>query len=200
MPVCRGPGTGEGDVEGRPGRAAVAREAEGRRDDRWPAASNGVRRGRFSRAGGGRGGPPAAGGIRRMRSSPMRIPCARARAWIGVAAEHDNRVRDDRPGRRADAAVVPRDGDRDAPAGDHRIKVFLALPLKGWNGRFQGTGGGGFSGGSPSVAAPAADRRLRCRLDGHRTRGRSRQLRARRERADRLASDQATTRISASTR
>ena len=35
------------------------------------------------------------------------------------------------------------------PAGD-RVKVFLALPTKGWNGRFQGTGGGGFSGGSPN--------------------------------------------------
>jgi feruloyl esterase len=33
------------------------------------------------------------------------------------------------------------------PAGD-RVKVFIALPMKGWNGRFQGTGGGGFSGGN----------------------------------------------------
>jgi feruloyl esterase len=33
------------------------------------------------------------------------------------------------------------------PAGD-QIKVFIGLPLKGWNGRFQGVGGGGFSGGS----------------------------------------------------
>ena len=35
------------------------------------------------------------------------------------------------------------------PSGD-QVKVFIALPLKGWNGRFQGTGGGGFSGGSAS--------------------------------------------------
>ncbi len=47
------------------------------------------------------------------------------------------------------------------PAGD-RIKVFVGLPLKGWNGRFQGVGGGGFSGGSangvrtPLVAGYAA--------------------------------------------
>ncbi|MBI4626164.1 MAG: tannase/feruloyl esterase family alpha/beta hydrolase [Verrucomicrobia bacterium] len=34
------------------------------------------------------------------------------------------------------------------PAGD-RVTVFIALPLKGWNGRFRGTGGGGFVGGSP---------------------------------------------------
>jgi feruloyl esterase len=34
------------------------------------------------------------------------------------------------------------------PSGD-RVQVFVALPLKGWNGRFEGTGGGGFSGGSP---------------------------------------------------
>jgi feruloyl esterase len=33
------------------------------------------------------------------------------------------------------------------PASD-RVHVFIALPSKGWNGRFQGTGGGGFSGGS----------------------------------------------------
>jgi feruloyl esterase len=33
------------------------------------------------------------------------------------------------------------------PAGD-KVKVFVGLPVKGWNGRFQGTGGGGFSGGS----------------------------------------------------
>jgi len=33
------------------------------------------------------------------------------------------------------------------PAGD-RVKIFVGLPLTGWNGRFQGVGGGGFSGGS----------------------------------------------------
>ncbi len=33
------------------------------------------------------------------------------------------------------------------PTGDH-VRVFIGLPNKGWNGRFQGTGGGGFSGGS----------------------------------------------------
>ena len=34
------------------------------------------------------------------------------------------------------------------PSGD-RVRVFIALPMQGWNGRFEGTGGGGFSGGSP---------------------------------------------------
>jgi feruloyl esterase len=33
------------------------------------------------------------------------------------------------------------------PAGD-AVKVFIGLPLKTWNGRFQGVGGGGFSGGN----------------------------------------------------
>ena len=43
------------------------------------------------------------------------------------------------------------------PAGD-KVKIFLALPMKNWNGRFQGVGGGGFSGGSPAaVRAPAAE-------------------------------------------
>jgi feruloyl esterase len=33
------------------------------------------------------------------------------------------------------------------PAGD-RVKIFVGLPLTGWNGRFQGVGGGGFMGGN----------------------------------------------------
>lgn len=42
------------------------------------------------------------------------------------------------------------------PPADDKVKVFLALPLKNWNGRFQGVGGGGFSGGNPqSVIGPA---------------------------------------------
>ena len=42
------------------------------------------------------------------------------------------------------------------PAGD-RVTIFLAFPLNHWNGRFQGVGGGGFSGGSAAgVRAPAA--------------------------------------------
>ena len=36
------------------------------------------------------------------------------------------------------------------PAGD-RVKIFIGLPLSGWNGRFEGVGGGGFSGGSPNA-------------------------------------------------
>jgi pimeloyl-ACP methyl ester carboxylesterase len=31
-----------------------------------------------------------------------------------------------------------------------RVKVFIGLPVTNWNGRFQGNGGGGFSGGSSS--------------------------------------------------
>jgi Tannase and feruloyl esterase len=42
------------------------------------------------------------------------------------------------------------------PAGD-KIHVWIGLPMSGWNGRFQGVGGGGFSGGSPNgIAAPVA--------------------------------------------
>src|SRR5690349_8157028 len=42
------------------------------------------------------------------------------------------------------------------PAGD-RVRIFLAFPMKDWNGRFQGVGGGGFSGGSPmAVRQPAS--------------------------------------------
>ena len=42
------------------------------------------------------------------------------------------------------------------PAGD-RVRIFLAFPMKGWNGRFEGVGGGGFSGGSPmAIRQPAS--------------------------------------------
>ena len=54
------------------------------------------------------------------------------------------------------AAIDPSDGScrvtatvTHPPAGD-RVKVFIALPAKGWNGRFRGNGGGGFSGGNPN--------------------------------------------------
>jgi pimeloyl-ACP methyl ester carboxylesterase len=33
------------------------------------------------------------------------------------------------------------------PPADNPIKVFIALPTKAWNGRFRGTGGGGYAGG-----------------------------------------------------
>lgn len=33
------------------------------------------------------------------------------------------------------------------PAGD-QVTVFIGIPMKDWNGRFEGTGGGGFSGGN----------------------------------------------------
>ena len=42
------------------------------------------------------------------------------------------------------------------PAGD-KVRIFLAFPMKDWNGRFLGVGGGGFSGGSPNaLRQPAA--------------------------------------------
>jgi hypothetical protein len=34
------------------------------------------------------------------------------------------------------------------PPAEDRVKVWVGLPLTNWNGRFQGTGGGGFLGGS----------------------------------------------------
>ncbi len=43
------------------------------------------------------------------------------------------------------------------PARD-RISVFVWLPAENWNGRFQGRGGGGFSGGSEqSLSAPVSE-------------------------------------------
>ena len=43
---------------------------------------------------------------------------------------------------RVTATVVPQ-------PGGGRIRVWIGLPVKGWNGRFRGTGGGGFLGGGP---------------------------------------------------
>jgi feruloyl esterase len=42
------------------------------------------------------------------------------------------------------------------PAGD-KIRIWVAIPTSNWNGRFMGTGGGGFLGGSPlGVNQPVA--------------------------------------------
>ncbi len=43
------------------------------------------------------------------------------------------------------------------PPADDRVEVQVGLPLRNWNGRFRGTGGGGFSGGSRrSLQGPLA--------------------------------------------
>jgi feruloyl esterase len=43
------------------------------------------------------------------------------------------------------------------PPADDRIIVWIGLPVTGWNGRFEGVGGGGFSGGNPNgVVGPVA--------------------------------------------
>lgn len=42
------------------------------------------------------------------------------------------------------------------PAGD-KVRIWVAIPMSNWNGRFLGTGGGGFAGGSAAGAGqPAA--------------------------------------------
>lgn len=42
------------------------------------------------------------------------------------------------------------------PAGD-KVRIWIAIPMSNWNGRFLGTGGGGYSGGSATgVNQPAA--------------------------------------------
>lgn len=43
------------------------------------------------------------------------------------------------------------------PPATGQVKIWIGLPLTNWNGRFQGNGGGGFSGGSPgSMRGPVA--------------------------------------------
>jgi hypothetical protein len=42
------------------------------------------------------------------------------------------------------------------PAGD-KVRIWVAIPATGWNGRFMGTGGGGFAGGQAAgVNGPVA--------------------------------------------
>lgn len=43
------------------------------------------------------------------------------------------------------------------PASD-QVKVFIALPVTGWNSRFRGTGGGGYSGGTVRSLQPMVAR------------------------------------------
>jgi pimeloyl-ACP methyl ester carboxylesterase len=43
------------------------------------------------------------------------------------------------------------------PPSAEKIRIFIGLPTTNWNGRFRGTGGGGFLGGSPaSLRGPVA--------------------------------------------
>jgi hypothetical protein len=43
------------------------------------------------------------------------------------------------------------------PPANDRVRVFIALPTRNWNGRFRGNGGGGFLGGNEaSLRGPAA--------------------------------------------
>jgi len=61
------------------------------------------------------------------------------------------------------AATDPSDGScrvtatvTHPPAND-RVKIWIGLPMKNWNGRFRGTGGGGFLGGhTNNLRGPAA--------------------------------------------
>ncbi|MEO5995041.1 MAG: tannase/feruloyl esterase family alpha/beta hydrolase, partial [Chitinophagaceae bacterium] len=57
------------------------------------------------------------------------------------------------------AAVDPKDGSCKVtaivnhPPADDSVTVWIALPEKNWNGRFEGRGGGGFLGGDPQELA-----------------------------------------------
>jgi feruloyl esterase len=43
------------------------------------------------------------------------------------------------------------------PPANDKVRIWVAIPISNWNGRFLGTGGGGFSGGSPNgVNQPVA--------------------------------------------
>ena len=72
------------------------------------------------------------------------------------------------------------------PAGD-KVRIWIAIPRSNWNGRFLGTGGGGFSGGFAKWRESAGRARLCRRRDGHGTHRRQRLVCARRQRQAGLA-------------
>jgi feruloyl esterase len=53
------------------------------------------------------------------------------------------------------------------PPANDRVKVWVALPTKNWNGRFRGNGGGGFTTGNPeSLRGPVAQGFAAAATDG----------------------------------
>ena len=74
------------------------------------------------------------------------------------------------------------------PAGD-KVRIWIAIPTSNWNGRFLGTGGGGFSGGSRERRQSTGGAGICRRCDRHGTHRRQRVLRARRQRQAGLAGD-----------
>jgi hypothetical protein len=106
----------------------------------------------LAQQGGGRGGtPPATTAPRPKAIFPNADPIRSCESLTSVALSNTT----------IDSATVDK-GDERTPAScrvtatvthppaNDRVKIFLALPMTGWNGRFQGTGGGGFSGGGPN--------------------------------------------------
>ncbi len=108
---------------------------------------------------GGRGGAPAAPSLMQARPKPL-IPNAKpVRSCESLAtrgaAEHDDRIGGHR---RRQSGHLPGGGDHDASTGRRQECGFGSrFPSSNWNGRFLGTGGGGFSGGSANgVNQPVA--------------------------------------------
>ena len=105
---------------------------------------------------GGRGGGPATPGMTRPRPViPNATPVRSCESLASMAL----------PNTTIEAAAVdPANPDvcrvtavsTHPPMGD-TVRIWVAIPVANWNGRFLGTGGGGFSGGSAAgVMQPAA--------------------------------------------
>lgn len=119
----------------------------------------------------GRGGAPGApgapaGGRGRGAAPPlMQVPPKAAIANATTVRSCESLANVALPNTTIESAVVdPANPDicrvvaitTHPPAGD-RVRIWVAIPTSKWNGRFMGTGGGGFSGGSATgVNAPAA--------------------------------------------
>ena len=72
------------------------------------------------------------------------------------------------------------------PAGD-KVRIWIAIPTSKWNGRFLGTGGGGFSGGSATGVNRPVALGFAAGATRHRAHRRQRVVCARRQRQARLA-------------
>ena len=103
-------------------------------------------------AGPGRGGPPAGpppkaliANARPVRSCESLATIALPNTTIESAAVDPNN-----PALCRITAITTH------PPANDKVRIWLAIPLSNWNGRFMGNGGGGFQGGTPdAVNGPA---------------------------------------------
>jgi len=118
-------------------------------------ASQGERAGGPPAAGRGRAGGPALPSLMQTtpkpaiaNAKPVRSCESLANVALPNTAVESAAIDPSNPGACRVTAVTTH-----LPAGD-KVRIWVAIPTTNWNGRFLGTGGGGFSGGSAAGVNP----------------------------------------------